>query len=211
MIGLKYAKISYKTKPNGIANKYKQIKFYNKGIQYPLYTDINTFRFEVKSKTSPFINDQLDIYTYSDLLRLKTYETLSKSILTEFSKVLIVDAENEMLNLNPKEQIKLTQYLNTIKQDKAIQGSKNLFNNNNNNNNNNNMKYFALLDKTENNIHKVLKGIIENKLRKLLKQCANLTPIKKVNSCAVLTTNIIQNGTVLNNRRCIVTGLDISI
>lgn len=203
MSGLKYAKISYREKPNGTDNKYKQIKFYNKGVQYPQYINIDTFRFEVKSKTSPFIKKQ-GINTLSDLLHHKTYEKLSESILTEFSKVLIVDAENEMQNLTSKEQTKLTQYLNTIKWDKAIQGSKNLFNNDK-------IKYFALLDKTGNNVHNILKDIIKNKLRKLLKQCANLTPIKKVNSCAVLTTNIMQNGTQLNNGRCIVTRLDISM
>lgn len=34
---------------NGKANVYKIIKAYAKGVQFPAYTDANTFRFEVKS------------------------------------------------------------------------------------------------------------------------------------------------------------------
>ena len=47
---LKYSKISFKHDKNGKANSYKKIKAYAKGLQFPQYTDINTFRFEIKSK-----------------------------------------------------------------------------------------------------------------------------------------------------------------
>lgn len=188
---LRYSKISYKHKDNGTANTYKMIKFYAKGLQFPQYTDNNTFRFEVKSKQSKYIKT-LGVYTYADLLKFETYHIFSDTLKKEISKILIIDAENEMHNLNDKEQIKLTEYLNSIKWNKAIQGSKNLFNINK-------IKYFKLLDKTKNNIHTYLKNIISNKLDDLLK------------TCAISTINIIGNGTHLQKRYCLVTAQDISM
>ena len=168
---LRYSKISLKYDKKGNANKYKQVKFYGKGIQFPQYADADTFRFEVKSKRTQFIKKR-GVKTYADLLDTETYLALSKSIQNEFSLVLIIDVDNEMQNLNSKDKIKLNHYLNTITWSKYIQGSKNLFSKHK-------KIYFKLLDKTQSNIHNDIKNIIDNKLNEVLKPCAVLRPIEK--------------------------------
>jgi len=199
---LKFSKISFKYDKNGKANNYKKIKFYAKGLQFPKYTDKNTFRFEVKSKRRSYIQS-LGIYTYEDLLKIETYHTLAENIRTEFKSVLILDIDNKGENLNSKDKNKLTEHLNTFKWIKAIQGSKNTFNNTK-------RAYFELLDKTGNNIHKNLEKIINNKLNVLIKDCAILTPPKKIKDCANFNTYIMENGTINNNKNCIVTGLPLT-
>ena len=70
--GLPYSKKSYSVTKYGTANQYKIIKAYAKGLQFPKYSDINTFRFEVKSKKSRFIN-KLGTFNLADLLNLNVY------------------------------------------------------------------------------------------------------------------------------------------
>jgi len=158
---LKYSIISFKHNSNGNANKYKMIKFYAKGLQFPEYTDINTIRFEVKSKKRRYLQTQLNIYTYCDLLKIETYYLFVKHIKKEVKGLLILDYYNEMNNLNPKERKKLEKYNNSITWFSALQGSKNTFNNTK-------KRYFELLNKTNNNIHKKLMDAIESKLNKLI-------------------------------------------
>jgi len=200
---LKYSKISFKHDRNGKANTYKMIKFYAKGLHFLQYADINTLRYEVKSKRSNYIKT-LEIYTYADLLKFKTYQTFSDTLIKEFDKILIIDADNEMQNLNDKEKQKLTEYLNPINWNRYLNGSKNLFNKHK-------LKYFKLLDKTENNIHTILKKSIEKKLKDLLKGCVIFTPLQNTKECAILHSNIIENGTPLQNKYCLITGVDISM
>lgn len=160
---LKYSKISFKHNENGNANTYKMIKIYAKGLQFKEYADINTIRYELKSKRSNYINSKnVGIKTYANLLKLDTYKTLAKTLTTEFENILIIDADNKKENLNSKEVKKLNEYLNPIKWDKTIQGYRNKFSKDK-------KKYLALLDKTENNIHTILKSIITKKLKTLLK------------------------------------------
>lgn len=199
---LQFAKISYKPKNNGTANTYKQIKFYAKGLQFPQHTDSNTFRYEVKSKRSTYIKS-LGVKTYADLLKFETYNTFAENLIKEFEKILIIDADNTMQNLNEKEKEKLKKYLNPITWNKYLQGSRNSFTKHK-------KKYFELLDKTENNIHTNLKIIIQNKLNEL-KKGAILTPQQKTKKGAVLSINIMENCTHNQNKRCLVTGLDISM
>lgn len=197
---LKYSKISFKHDRKGRANNYKIIKFYAKGLQFSEYIDSNTFRLEVKSKRRKFIQ-KFKIYTYADLLKPKTYHKFAKIIKQEWSKVLILDIDNNKQNLNSNEIIKLKKHLNSFEWIKAIESSKNTFNNHK-------IKYFKLLNKTGSNIHTVLLQIIDKKLNDLLKNCAVLIPQKGIDFCAVLNSNIIGNGT---NKMCLVTGLDISM
>lgn len=161
---LRFSKISFKHKKDGKSNKYKQIKFYAKGVQFPTYTDVNTFRFEVKSKERKYIKS-LGIYTYADLLKFEVYNTLAEVLRIEFKKVLILDYNNKGLNLTNKELLKLNEYQNTFKWIKAINGSRNLFNNYKKN-------YFMLLDKTSVNIHTITYKIVDSKLNELLKKGA---------------------------------------
>ena len=199
---LQFAKISYKPKNNGTANTYKQIKFYAKGLQFPQHTDSNAFRYEVKSKRSTYIKNS-GVKTYADLLKFETYNTFAENLIKEFEKILIIDADNTMQNLNDKEKEKLKKYLNPITWNKYLQGSRNSFTKHK-------KKYFELLDKTENNIHTNLKIIIQNKLNEL-KKGAILTPQQKTKKGAVLSINIMENCTHNQNKRCLVTGLDISM
>jgi hypothetical protein len=82
---------------------YKQIKAYNKGVQFPQYCDVNTFRFEVKTKQAKFINS-LGLYTLNDLTIIDNYELLIDSLLKEWSSVLLFDntstIDSKFLNTN---------------------------------------------------------------------------------------------------------------
>lgn len=187
---LKYAKISTSTTEKGTFNKYKQVKFYNKGIQFPQYTNPDTGRFEIRSKRTAYIK-KLNIYTYNDLLNPKTYDTLAKELIKEFKQVLIIDINNNKENLNNKEKLKLEKYTNPINWNISLQKSKNTFNNEK-------KKYFELLNKTGSNIHTNLSSIIEIKLNKLLKNCADFRHPKNKKKCAYSTLYIIENGTKNN-------------
>ncbi|WP_052461205.1 hypothetical protein [Psychroserpens mesophilus] len=198
---LRFSKISFKHNKDGKANKYKQIKFYAKGLQFPDYSDINNSRFEIKSKERKYIKS-LGIYNYSDLLRLETFNTLAQTLRLEFRKVLILDIDNNGQNLTIKELSKLNEYRNSYKWVKALQGSRNLFNKYK-------QEYFKLLDKTGNNLHSNLYTIINDKLRGLLKPCAISTPLNKEKPSAISDVYIIGNCTQPNLKRCPITGIDL--
>ncbi|UCA62115.1 hypothetical protein KB553_11490 [Chryseobacterium rhizoplanae] len=73
------------------ATKYKQIKAYAKGLQfmdYPEYDiDLNTFRFEVKSKQSKCIS-KMGVTTVKDLFNEDVYNMLFQSLLDEWENIL---------------------------------------------------------------------------------------------------------------------------
>jgi hypothetical protein len=200
---LRYSKISFKHNKDGKANKYKQIKFYAKGIQFPTYADINTFRFEVKSKERKYIKT-LGIYTYSDLLKIETYDKLAEVLMLEFKKVLILDYHNKGQNLTNKELLKLNEYVNTIKWIKSLNGSRNLFNKNK-------KDYNKLLDKTNNNIHTEMYEVVDAKLKQLLKRGAISTYKEVIKKGAISDVYIIGNCTQNQIRKCIVTGIDLKL
>lgn len=201
---LGYSRISFKQNRNGRANNYKKIKFYHKGLQFPKYTDKNTFRFEIKSKRSNYIKNKINVFSYGDLLKTKTYHLLSQVIKNEFTKVLMLDVYNTCEGLTPNETKKIKEYNNPFKWSNALEGSKNTFNNNK-------KAYYKLLDKTGSNIHNAVVEIINTKLAFLLKNCANLTALDKTENCANLNVYIIEKGTTKPNRICPVTGIDISM
>lgn len=201
--GLPYSKKSYSETSSGAANKYKIIKAYNKGIHYPKYCDINTFRFEVKSKQTKYIK-KIGIDTISDLLNREVYKNLSIELLNEFDEVMILGSAKEYSELSKKENNQLNKYLNPNNWYKLKQGHRNNFTNTK-------KRYFHLLDKTQNNIHKTIKKLIENKLQELEQTCAISTPVSKEQTCAYSTINIYGNCTYLPHQKCIVTGLDISM
>ncbi len=68
---------------------YKQIKAYNKSVQFPSLCN-NTFRFEVKSKQSKYINS-LDLFTLNDLAVTSTYNRLMEELIKEWDNVLLFD------------------------------------------------------------------------------------------------------------------------
>lgn len=169
-IGLAYSKKSYSTNANGTANQYKIIKAYAKGIQFPKYCNKNTFRFEVRSKKSRFIN-QLGIYTADDLLNPTVYLAMRASLINEFEKVLFLDCATDFKNLSQKEQTKIAKYNNPMEWYKIKNSSnRNSFSKNKN-------TYYKLTNKAPNNLKNQLQQIIYDKLE-LLKKDANSPPNK---------------------------------
>jgi hypothetical protein len=158
--GLAFSKKSFRANPNGTNNQYKVIKAYAKGLQFPQYTDANTFRFEIKSKKSNYIK-KLGIYTANDLLNFDCYLFLSTTLKEEFDKVLMLDCETDFKNLTDKEQAKINNYLNTLTWFNISQHS------NRNHFSNEKTKYFNLINKVENNLKKQLDKIIFDKLEYL--------------------------------------------
>lgn len=201
-IGLAYSKKSFRATINGMVNSYKTIKAYAKGLQFPQYTDINTFRFEVKSKKSKYIN-QMGIYTANDLLDYECYIKMTTELKKEFDNVLILDCETNFKNLTPKEQAKINNYTNPLIWFSIGQDTyRNRFNKEK-------TKYYNLVNKVENNLKKQLDKIIFEKLE-FLKSGA-ISPIYKGRICTQDNNqNIIKNDEIKKSI-CKVTGLDISM
>ncbi len=154
---LSYSKKSFKANQNGTANSYKIIKAYAKGIHYPEYSNLNTFRFEIKSKQSKYIN-QIGIFTGEDLLKIDCYSIMANELINEFDKVLILDCETDFSQLKEVEQSKIKNYLNTMTWFNFKQDSyRNRFNKEK-------TKYYNLINKVENNLKLQLDKIISEKL-----------------------------------------------
>ena len=207
--GLPFSKKSYSVKPDGTANEYKIIKAYAKGIQFPLYTDINTFRFEVKSKKSRFINS-FGIISLNDLLDVNVYFSLKENLIIEFNDVLIFDCETNFSSLNLKEQNKIIRFNNHLHWFK-IRGS-----NNRNSFSKNKIEYNRLINKIPNNLKSQLVKIIFDKLE-LLKKGAISPPQNKSKKGAISPLYnrgiCTQNKTIIvevKNHLCKVTGLSLS-
>jgi hypothetical protein len=157
---LAFSKKSFKPTPNGTMNRHKSINGYAKTIQCPNYCVINTFRFEVNSKRSKYIN-KLGISTADDLLGFDRYLNISNEIKKEFDKVLLLELETDFSNLSEIEQAKFKNYLNTttwyyISQDPY----KNRFNKER-------AKYNILVKKIPNNLKNTLTKIIWEKIEYL--------------------------------------------
>ena len=199
---LRYSKKGFKFNPNGTANTYITIKFYDKGLQFSNYADINTFRFEVKSRRSQYINT-LGVGCLNDLLNFKVYQEMKTALLGEFSQVLILDNDNKGENLDKRQKNKLREYLNPIKWDGLLQSkNRTAFNQTK-------QRYFDLLDKTGRNIHKDLYRIIEEKLNKLLadETCTYFPPVEKNEKCTYFPISIMEKRTCLGNRKCPITDI----
>lgn len=171
--GLKFSKVSGKASPRGTLSRYKRIKLYAKGIQQPLYADENSIRFEIHSDRTNFI-ESLGIYTLKDLLEYHSYEILADSLKEEFQKILFLDYDNSCNNLTQSEKKKVQEFNNPRHWYVAIQAHRNTFNNNK-------KSYLNLLDKTGENIHRKLNILVNEKIEKLLKPCAILTPSENTN------------------------------
>lgn len=172
---LRYSKKSFRTNKNGIANKYKIIKLYSKGLQFPEYCNSNTIRLEIKSKQSKYIRS-LGIQTIEDLLNPDIYQNFISELIQASKDLLILDHNARFENLNKRDKAKLTEYLKNHVWYRSIQQSRNEFRNKK-------KRYFSLLDKTGFNIHKELEKSIRVKLKELIKKknetCAYSTPNNK--------------------------------
>lgn len=159
-VGLAFSKRSCKPKKNGTENKYKIIKAYAKGIHLPKYCDINTFRFEVKSKESKYINT-LGIYTLNDLLNIEVYYKIANTINLEFKEVLILDNITNFKGLSLKEQEKIKYYNTPYTWYKILNKPyRNSFSNNK-------VNYIKLINRVENNIQNQMQKLIFDKLESL--------------------------------------------
>jgi hypothetical protein len=207
---LPYSKKSYSTNKSGIANGYKVIKAYAKGIQFPQYCNQNTFRFEVKSKEYKYCRDQLSINNANDLLNTGVYFKMIEVLIKEFNEVLILDCITNFEGLKPKELKKVNEYNNPFVWYKFSNQNRNSFSKNKTN-------YYRLIDKVENNLKNQLQKIILDKLQ-TLKKGAISTPKENIKKGAISTIykggicnlNTNNNDEVKNNV-CKITGLDISM
>ena len=128
---------------------YKHVKAYNKSVQFPNLCN-NTFRFEVKSKQSKYINS-LDLFTLSDLAVTGTYNRLMEELIKEWDNVLLFDLSK---NIDKK-------YLNTyFWEDILKNGSRNKFNNQK-------KRYYDKLG--NNNLHSQIRKTLIQKMKFLKK------------------------------------------
>lgn len=126
---------------------YKHVKAYNKSVQFPSLCD-NTFRFEVKSKQSKYINS-LDLFTLNDLAVTGTYNRLMEELIKEWDNVLLFDLSK---NIDEK-------YLNTyFWEDILKNGCRNKFNNQK-------KRYYEKLG--INNLHAQIRKILIQKMQSL--------------------------------------------
>lgn len=164
----RYCRFSNSVNKFGVSNVYKIVKAYAKGIQFPNYISLNTFRFEVKSNRKLFINN-LGIFTIQDLLRESTYEILSETILKEFDEVLLIDVLVEP-KLSKTKLKNFKKKLNPLTWSRFLMQSKNTFRRNIN-------AYNEALDTCETHLKKEVKKLIIDKLTEL-KMCADLSIYK---------------------------------
>ncbi|WP_284463986.1 hypothetical protein [Chryseobacterium sp.] len=99
------------------SSSFKQIKVYAKGIHCHEQlkvseVDINTFRFEIKSKQAKYIN-KLRIKNVNDLLNVKIYDLLMQEIIKEWQNILILTPHLNLEGLKPTE-IKFIDRVNNI-------------------------------------------------------------------------------------------------
>ncbi|EIA09584.1 hypothetical protein [Flavobacterium frigoris] len=185
-------------KKTGRANNNKIIKGYAKGLQFPEFCHINTFRFEIKSRESAYIS-KLEIFNLNDLLNVNVYYLLIDKLIAEFKNILILYDKIDFTNLNLKEVSKLNTLLSQshwyrIKQD----NKRNAFNDEK-------IKYYKLIDKTGIHLKKQLEKIICEKLE-LLKKGA----ISTLYNSRIRTQNKTQTTTV-KTLLCQVTKINISM
>lgn len=200
-VGLPYSKVSYKVGSNGRANGYKSIKAYAKGVQYPEHCNANTFRFEVKSRQSKFIQQHLNVCALPDLLLPTPYLRMAETILKEFDSVLILDQRKPQHDLSKRDKSTLRKYLNVDTWYKYLNQNRNAYNKHFG-------KYYSLLNKTGSNLHAEVKNIIAAKLDALKSGCKFHTP-KKIKVGA--NSTVYKGGNCTHLRFCKVTGLNISM
>lgn len=104
-------------------SKYKQVKGYAKGVQFPHYCNPNIFRFEVKTGEAKFIK-RLGLLTLQDLTNNDSYNFLMASILKEWDNVLLFDKskniDKKFLNTNFWEEAILAKNRNKFNNQKKL-------------------------------------------------------------------------------------------
>ncbi len=183
---------------DGKFQHYKTLKVYAKSIQFPEYCSGDVLRFEFKSCQSKWINKYLNIYNLSDLLNDDVYLRMSNILCGEWLNVLFVDA------LHSPEP-KAAKYFNPFYWNSV------LMDDNRNKFSKSKKRYFEYLSTVPNNKFKELKELIMCKSDALSTPTQETKPPhQKTKSGAISTISIIGNCTN-DERRCIVTGLNISM
>lgn len=194
-------------------SKYKKIKAYDKGIQFADYPQFkintNTFRFEVKSKKSAFINEK-GIYNLNDLLNIQKYDVLFQSIIDEWQKVLLINTTPDFKTLKPDE-VQFVKGANKIQfwDDLIEEIDRKKFARYKE-------KYYKIL-KGKNNLHTEIKRQIIDKILSLQSGAyfPQKTPINTQKDINANSTDILLKGKTAppqqNNRVCLVTKLNISM
>ncbi|WP_157663417.1 hypothetical protein [Gilvibacter sp. SZ-19] len=103
-VGLAYSKVSSSVNKYGRLNRYKQIKAYAKGVQYPQHCNRNTFRFEIKSDRRAYMIQVLNVWSVSDLFDPLSYDIMSDLIISEWQRVLILQRQVDTSSLTKLEQ-----------------------------------------------------------------------------------------------------------
>ena len=208
-----YSKIPHYRRTEKKDSEYKIIKTYAKGLQcherQQYQVDINTFRFEVKTKKHRKIKS-LGITTAKDLLNIAKYPRLAEELINEWQNVLLINLTPDLTTLR-REDIQF------IKQSVKLDFWNDLIANKSQNTFSNNKKKYYNILKGKNNLHHLIKLQIIDKIYQLL-NCAN-SPQKTTINKGILKTK----ETVLNtingenaqleqtNRLCLVTGLRIDM
>ena len=142
---------------------YKQIKAYDKGVQFPQQCE-NTFRFEVRSRQAKFIHS-LGLFTLQDLTNISNYDVLITSLLKEWDNILLFDLSKDID----------TKFINTsFWEDILKNGSRNKFNNQK-------KLYYRKLG--SNNLQANIRKIIERRTKYL--KCVHIPTITKVETAQV--------------------------
>lgn len=192
--------------------KNKYLKAYAKGLQFadsPQFRiNLNTFRFEVKSKKS-FNIKKYGIDDVTDLLKIEIYQRLGQELLNEWDNVLLTNVTPDFSTLKPDE-------VRFIKQANKPNFWKGLISEHRNKFGNEKRKYYKILT-GKNNLHTQIKGQFIDKLISLSKGAylpsETLVNIKK--QCFRKEPPILIKGQFAPpqqlNRLCLVTGLSISM
>ena len=142
---------------------YKQIKAYDKGVQFPQQCE-NTFRFEVRSRQAKFIHS-LGLFTLQDLTNISNYDVLIASLFKEWDNVLLFDLSKDID----------TKFINTsFWEDILKNGSRNKFNNQK-------KLYYKKLG--ADNLHANIRKIIERRTKYL--KCVHIPTITKMETAQV--------------------------
>jgi hypothetical protein len=191
---LQHSKISQSFSKNGNVNSHKIIKAYAKGLQLfegERMTDENTFRFEVKSKRSKYINN-LGVFTLEDLIQKDVYKRLGKEIIKEWQQVLLIDRLTDFNN-----DKRIVKYNNSDFWEDTESDYRNKFSYHK-------KKYFELLSEFPQNIHAAINNLIINKIS------AISAPVRKTQLVQYLEYICVNDAPIII-KPCIVTGLDISM
>jgi len=201
---LPYCKVSYKPRPNGKANQHKQYKFYSKAIQHPTHCAPNTLRAEIRSNRSAFIKT-LGINTLDDLLNISNYNVLRFNLQKETEQLLFIQDFGNLSKLTRKQKRKIKQMSHPIYWQKTLKNNRSKFALKK-------QQYFNILNRTNQNLTKLVVTSVTDKLNELFSSKSGLTSSTPISKKSGLTsTYSIGRPLPTFKKLCLVTGINISM